>query len=118
MVHIYQISGPEMKQEEVALNQIMPCVESGLVFRNEAGFTVGESRIAPNGAVPAHKGNQEGVFVVVSGSGTVYTEADDGQVLSWIDVKAGDFLHYMEPHFKHRYQAGPDGLAYVVIPVP
>ena len=118
MASIFTFTGPEIRDDEITLNQLMPGVETGSVYADETrGFMIGETRIASNSGIPAHAGGQEAVFIVVSGSGVVYTESDDGAVLARAEVKAGDALHYEAPFLKHRYAAGEDGLAYMVVPV-
>ena len=118
MASIFTFTGAEIREDEIVLKQLMPGVETGSVYTDEAlGFMIGETRIGPESGIPAHVGAQEAVFIVVSGSGVVYTESDDGKVLAQAEVKAGDALHYQAPFFKHRYAAGEDGLAYMVVPV-
>ena len=119
MAQFISFVGKEITQQEISLKQLLPGVDSGTVYQDiKANFMLGESRIAPNGTIPAHKGNQESVFIVVTGSGTVFTESEDGEVLAQTAVKAGDVLLYTAPFFKHRYEAGDSGLAYMVVPVP
>ena len=118
MASIFTFTGAKIREDEIALKQLMPGVETGSVYVDETlGFSIGETRIAQNSGIPAHAGAQEAVFIVVNGSGVVYTESDDGNVLAEAEVKAGDALHYQAPFFKHRYAAGEDGLAYMVVPV-
>ena len=119
MADIYDFAGEDILVQAISLKELRPGMETGTVFQKPGNaFMVGETRIAPGGGIPGHKGNQEAVFIVVEGDGVIYTENEEGSVLAQAAVKAGDVLHYREPFLNHRYAAGPNGLAYMVIPVP
>lgn len=119
MAKIYEFSGDKVTEKEPELKEVIPGVKSGMIYVDpEKGISVGESCIAANGVLPPHKGATDGVFIVVKGSGFVYTYGEDGGVIDKTAVSAGDFLHYTQPYYNHSYEAGPDGLAYAVVPIP
>lgn len=116
MYQMFRISGAEIQRETIQLNTLVPGVESGIVCEGPDGaIKVRQSRIEPNGVIPSHRSRGVAFFQVVSGSGTVYMEDDDGNVLSEAKIEAGDYMVYQDPHLMHRYVANEDGLVYTVI---
>lgn len=66
-------------------------------------------RLAPGGAIGAHRGGEVDVLVhILAGSGTVGTEADD------VAVTAGDLL-WLPHHSLRSFTAGSDGLSYLTV---
>ena len=119
MAKVYHFSGDEIRAEDFATIEPMPGIRSGVIHKNEAsGVQIMQTQIGPNGGLPGHKSYAAGFFQVVSGSGTIYTQNDEGEVLNKAEVKAGDMFFYRKPHLNHRYEAGPDGLAYTVFILP
>lgn len=103
----------------IELSSPLPGIHSGSVYDSEhPAFMLKQSRIAPNATLPAHKAAGTVVYQIIEGSGVIYTEDDDGNVLHETHVTAGDILLSSPPHCKRCYVAGENGLAYTLFAIP
>jgi quercetin dioxygenase-like cupin family protein len=119
MAKMIWFTGAETEDKALPLSDVMPGVKSGRLYHDEkTGVAVAQSSIAPNGVIPGHKGAGSGLFQIVSGSGTIYVETEEGTVVNQVTVNAGDVLFYHASDYKHRYEAGSHGLTYTGIGFP
>ena len=111
MSHIWYCKGEEVKEIPVDIPTVIPGVASGIMFLDEtAGIMIRKNRFDPGGSVPAHKAAGTVAYQILEGSGIVFAEDDNGNVISETPVVAGELMICEEPHCNRKLVAGKNGL--------
>ena len=116
MSALYQCKGENCLASEITLNEAMPNIFNNMLFTNEGKDLIcARTSLGAGAVLPAHKAKGTAFYVVTEGSGTVYMEDDNGNVLHELPFAAGDVLVSEEPHKNRRYVAGENGLSYTLV---